>query len=356
MAGKLTAVVVAQSPRIEVVDGFATAAECAHLRELAKAQQEFSIESIQYAGVACYQSAHAEVDLRHADVVLQALERRFASVWGQDGEGGGGEGRTADADDVMIARTGLWDPARHDELRAVKQLMMTQDDTTAEHPPGGTAVRVVESDDSCDSEGFRLRPMADHEDESVQARALMNLHHDHNNNKARHCTLMVYLTTLPEEACGETFFPAADARADDDVLVALDKLYRSGRYIVQHPDAGEVVPEDELEVLYECEARYHQVKHAPQSATTVEGVRRSAECAGLLLTPKEGRAVLFSHHEGGRGSMGAAWHAPCTVREHHATVGNKCDGGGKWLVTFFKVLQRQGESGTHDRDGLDCFG
>jgi hypothetical protein len=44
---------------------------------------------------------------------------------------------------------------------------------------------------------------------------------------------MVYLTTLPEEACGETFFPAADARADDDVLVALDKLYRSGRYIVQ---------------------------------------------------------------------------------------------------------------------------
>ena len=125
----------------------------------AQAQQEFSIESIQYAGVACYQSAHAEVDLRHADVVLQALERRFASVWGQDGEGGGGEGRTADADDVMIARTGLWDPARHDELRAVKQLMMTQDDTTAEHPPGGTAVRVVESDDSCDSEGFRLRPM-----------------------------------------------------------------------------------------------------------------------------------------------------------------------------------------------------
>ena len=182
-----------------------------------------------------------------------------------------------------------------------------------------------------------------------------------------------------------------------------------------------MVPEDELEVLYECEARYHQVKHAPQSATTVEGVRRSAECAGLLLTPKEGRyesqdesaqhvmfcqnalfyvpnpslvhsrsmslphqnlwhlwqasartatsnsgggvdssmycsAVLFSHHEGGRGSMGAAWHAPCTVREHHAAVGNKCDGGGKWLVTFFKVLQRQGESGTHDRDGLDCFG
>ena len=51
--------------------------------------------------------------------------------------------------------------------------------------------------------------------------------------QARHCTLMVYLTTLPEEACGETFFPAADARADDDVLVALDKLYRSGRYIVQ---------------------------------------------------------------------------------------------------------------------------
>lgn len=51
--------------------------------------------------------------------------------------------------------------------------------------------------------------------------------------QARHCTLMVYLTTLPEEACGETFFPAADAGADDEVLVALDKLYRSGRYIVQ---------------------------------------------------------------------------------------------------------------------------
>jgi hypothetical protein len=154
---KLTAVVVAHSPRIEVVDGFATAAECAHLRELAQAQQEFSIESLQYAGMACYQSAHAEAPLRYADVVLQTLERRFASVWGQDGEGG--ENRTADADDVMIARTCTWDPARHDHLRAVKRLMMTQDDTAAEHPPSGTAVRMVDSDDSCDSEGFRLRPM-----------------------------------------------------------------------------------------------------------------------------------------------------------------------------------------------------
>jgi hypothetical protein len=151
------------------------------------------------------------------------------------------------------------------------------------------------------------------------------------------------------------------------------------RALSQHPDAGEVVPEDELEVLYECEARYHLVKNAPQSATTVEGVRRSAECAGLLLTPKEGRyesqdelvqrvmfcpmfhvpsrplatsdcgvgwhgswmncsAVLFSHHEGGRASMGAAWHAPCTVQAD----------GDKWLVTFFKV--REGGSSAHDRE------
>jgi hypothetical protein len=44
---------------------------------------------------------------------------------------------------------------------------------------------------------------------------------------------MVYLSDLPEDGGGETFFPAVDAPADDTVRSTLTDLYKEDCFIVQ---------------------------------------------------------------------------------------------------------------------------
>ena len=86
--------------------------------------------------------------------------------------------------------------------------------------------------------------------------------------------------------------------------------------------------------MAECEARYAAVcasgRHplrgeCPESmrGTILEG----NGVPGLLIRPREGRAVVFWHGEDA-GSCPEAWHAPTCVEEGSSD---------KWLVTFFKV-------------------
>mmetsp|Transcript_22369 Transcript_22369/g.42668 ORF Transcript_22369/g.42668 Transcript_22369/m.42668 type:complete len:357 (-) Transcript_22369:447-1517(-) len=326
---------VSIAPRIEVFENFATPEECAHLRDLAMNQEEFGLASLQYAGMADYHSAHLDLSLRKHDKVLACLERRVAAV----------TGLTAlhDLDDIMVARTRPWDPSalpNHEELKTLLQQSASKEgsaeslDTERNCAEAAETVRVVDSDDSCDSEGFRLRPMVNVDDMHVNARAVLNIHHDHNNNRARSCTLMIYLSDVPEEGCGETFFPCADAPPADHIRTGFERLYLKNQLIVQHPDPGEELPGDHLDVLYECEARYHHLKamgldSATSGSQSIPGVvLGDDECPGVLISPQLGRAVLFYHEDVSSEipEHGTAWHAPCRVKE-----------GDKWLITMFKV-------------------
>ena len=44
---------------------------------------------------------------------------------------------------------------------------------------------------------------------------------------------MIYLSDLPEDGRGETFFPSADAPPTDDVRCTFEKMYCDNRFIVQ---------------------------------------------------------------------------------------------------------------------------
>ncbi|KAK3275329.1 hypothetical protein CYMTET_16532 [Cymbomonas tetramitiformis] len=320
-------IIISTSPRIEVFESFASPEECEHLKQLAQAQEEFSLNALQYAGLVDYRSANIDVELRKSDPVMASIELRTTAISGLAAHNAG--------DDVMIARTNPWDhesSAKRIRRELQAPLMETSVHPDSEKQPesynGG--VRAVDSDEELDSEGFALRPRE--AVEVQQQRALMNLHHDHNNNTNRSCTLMLYLSDLPADGCGETFFPAASAPVEDSLLSSLSLMQSSGRYIVQ--------------VMRESEERYTVVKFcSPQSYGTEspdcgersgtdtavpEGVLQCPEeCPGMLLVPKQGRAVLFYHaiRDGGEeaATSGHAWHAPCVVRN-----------GSKWLLTFFK--------------------
>ena len=206
----------------------------------------------------------------------------------------------------MVARTRAWTPQSCQEQRdLLTQLREQRSKRIAEqqqqqqqqlHQQGVHApkeCRVLDSDEECDSEGFLVRPLRrgerggsendDGEVGGLGGRGLMNLHHDHNRDARRVCTMMVYLNELPSKeqggmanrnyahvscssdvasnvsslvptnvyrkehsfvshATGETFFPFAERRLDDPLLQRMQELQDKGLVILQHPEPGENIP------------------------------------------------------------------------------------------------------------------
>ena len=114
---------------------------------------------------------------------------------------------------------------------------------SVDHLPGARAAR----EGSVDSEGFLLAPDGDvpsrraAEDDGASSPTashsaaastpgIINVHHDHNRDERRSCTVFVYLSS--PAAGGETFFPCAagdlDAEDGDPLAASLLALRASG--------------------------------------------------------------------------------------------------------------------------------
>ena len=100
------------------------------------------------------------------------------------------------------------------------------------------------------------------------------------------------------------------------------------------PEGGTGDNEGMKLTMAECEARYAAVRHHgrhPTRGECPESMRGTVfegdGVPGLLIRPKEGRAVVFWHGDDA-GTSPEAWHAPACVEEGSSD---------KWLVTFFKV-------------------
>ena len=282
-------------------------------------------------------------------------------------------------DSVMIAHTS----ARVTTTRAGDE---KDENADVGKEPGG-----AEGDDgvgaaregSVDSEGFLLRE--DHAKGGGVSRwaRLVNVHHDHNRDELRACTVFVYLSDVEPIAGdesgmaddadgterrktpgGETFFPCvmgdSDPREGDEIRARLALHGKRGTRVIFHDSGdGGADPEEGEEgdalaaefgtlsrggvggvgvsgsagagaghddvgmavTMAECEARYAAVcasgRHplrgeCPESmrGTILEG----NGVPGLLIRPREGRAVVFWHGENA-GSCPEAWHAPTCVEE-----------------------------------------
>ena len=183
-----------------IVDGFATPEECAALIAASGGLGELDEPSAQY------RVPPTNADYRSADAAglqipaARDLARRAAIFTGVPAND--------DGDCVMLARTARL-PPRGDEPDAARD---DDDDDAA----------------SVDSEGFLLAPETEQNADSkndkenaeeLELGALINVHHDHNRDERRTCTVFVYLSDVgPEEdAGGETFFPCVGSRASVSV-------------------------------------------------------------------------------------------------------------------------------------------
>ena len=246
-----------------------------------------------------------------------------------------------DGDCVMLARTARLAP-RGDEPDAARD---DDDDDAA----------------SVDSEGFLLAPETERNVDDDNAEELgadlINVHHDHNRDERRTCTVFVYLSDVgAPDAGGETFFPCVGSRAS--VSVRANSRRKDGADEADEADAGRVgrrAPvssptrsprwargvhvawagaEDEREAaaVALCAERFEALKKrgAKKSAAppgAPPGVVFAGDGApGMIVTPRAGRAVVF-WNGASAASCPEAWHAPARVRGD----------APKWLVTLFKT-------------------
>jgi len=324
-----------------IVDGFATPEECAALIAASGGLGELDEPSAQY------RMPPTNADYRSADAAglqipaARDLARRAAIFTGVPAND--------DGDCVMLARTARL-PPRGDEPDAARD---DDDDDAA----------------SVDSEGFLLAPETEQNADSkndkknaeeLELGALINVHHDHNRDERRTCTVFVYLSDVgPPDAGGETFFPcvgsgsasvsvrassqekkdgadeadapgaSADARPSDPVADALASLGARGVHVAW---AG---AEDEREAaaVALCAERFEALKKRASSEASAAppgappGVVFAGDGApGMIVTPRAGRAVVF-WNGASAASCPEAWHAPARVRGD----------APKWLVTLFKA-------------------
>ena len=300
-----------------IVDGFVTPEECAALIAASDGLEELNEPS------ARYRTPPTNADYRSADAAgvqipaARDLARRAAIFTGVPAN--------ADADCVMLART-------------------------ARLPPNDDEPDFARDDDdaaSVDSEGFLLAPDAGKSaapaetadatrgDAEALGAALINVHHDHNRDERRSCTVFVYLSDVGEDAGGETFFPCVknalvapdEDSSADPVASALASLGARGVHVAW----GAAEDAREAAVVARCAERFHSLKlrsSAPHGAPP--GVRFAGDGApGMAVTPKAGRAVVF-WNGASAASCPEAWHAPARVRGD----------APKWLMTLFKVGAR----------------
>ena len=177
-----------------IVDGFATPEECAALIAASGGLGELDEPS------ARYRMPPTSADYRSADAAglqipaARDLARRAAIFTGVPAND--------DGDCVMLARTARLAP-RGDEPDAARD---DDDDDAA----------------SVDSEGFLLAPETERNADDKNAEELgadlINVHHDHNRDERRTCTVFVYLSDVgAPDAGGETFFPCVGSRASVSV-------------------------------------------------------------------------------------------------------------------------------------------
>ena len=320
------------------MDGFATPEECAALIAASGGLGELDEPS------ARYRMPPTSADYRSADAAglqipaARDLARRAAIFTGVPAND--------DGDCVMLARTARLAP-RGDEPDAARD---DDDDDAA----------------SVDSEGFLLAPETERNADDKNAEELgadlINVHHDHNRDERRTCTVFVYLSDVgAPDAGGETFFPcvgsrasvsvransrrkdgadeadeadapgaSADARPSDPVADALASLGARGVHVAW---AG---AEDEAEAaaVALCAERFEALKKRGASAKksaappgAPPGVVFAGDGApGMIVTPRAGRAVVF-WNGASAASCPEAWHAPARVRGD----------APKWLVTLFKA-------------------
>ena len=239
----------------QIIDGFATPEECRALVADAKQGLADSLrqplrrfEDPPLVGVK-YRSADAS---SLASEALAALQSRAADVTCV--------GVNKEKDSVMIAHTS----ARVTTTTRAAVLPGDEKDENADvgKEPGGAEGDGVGAarEGSVDSEGFLLRE--DHSKGGGASRwaRLVNVHHDHNRDELRACTVFVYLSDVEpiagdetgmaddadgterrETPGGETFFPCvmgdADPREGDEIRARLALQGKRGRRVIFH-DSG----------------------------------------------------------------------------------------------------------------------
>ena len=315
-----------------VIDGFATPEECLALIASADGLQELDepLERYKAPPTLCdYRSADASGLTISAARTLAARAAQVTSV-----------PVNAQRDCVMLARTS--------KLRTK--------DSDDKHESNDDDTRSV------DSEGFLLNPTTDGGDgeksgDKNEIPSLINVHHDHNRDAGRQCTVFVYLsggdenpsttdeTNRPYTNGGETFFPCVvndndqteqrgkfsdtayqgGFKKQDQLCESLKNMGEKGVHTVW---AGSTDAE-EKNVISMCVERFGKVKTdgvTPRGAPSGVFVSSDGKTNGMVVTPRVGRAVVFWHGEDA-GSCPEAWHAPSSVTGTDP----------KYLMTFFKV-------------------
>ena len=189
-----------------IVDGFATPEECAALIAASRGIGELDEPS------ARYRMPPTSADYRSADAAglqipaARDLARRAAIFTGVPAND--------DGDCVMLARTARLAP-RGDEPDAARD---DDDDDDAA---------------SVDSEKFLLAPETERNVDDDNAEELgadlINVHHDHNRDERRTCTVFVYLSDVgAPDAGGETFFRHASRFPRVSVSYAREQSAKRG--------------------------------------------------------------------------------------------------------------------------------
>ena len=307
----------------QIIDGFATEDECAAIVEACAGLEELAEPLARYAAPPTrsdYRSADASRLVSKTHDVARALAERAARVTGVPQNPGN--------DAIMIARTStaLAPGASVDDLpgaRAAREGSVDSEGFLL--APDGDVPSSVAEDDGASS------PTASHSAAASASPGIINVHHDHNRDERRSCTVFVYLSS--PAAGGETFFPCAagdlDAEDGDPLAASLLALGASGSHVAwRSPDDSHAsdTAAAEMETVVECEARLASIRAAGRVPR--EGVTEGVGCPGLLVSPRAGRAVVFWHGEGAD-RCAEAWHAPVAVTDDAA--------GPKWVMTFFKV-------------------
>ena len=141
--------------------------------------------------------------------------------------------------------------------------------------------------------------------------SILNLHHDrHNGKDGRKATFMLNLATIdPALHGGETYFPAANAPADDPFVAELDRLYAGGQRFLPRTSAAGLECEERLECWRRDAALREAHQHTGQPHCDGGPPLAPSGSAGAGVGACAGVALLFDTSK-----SAGAWHAPCLVR------------------------------------------
>ena len=283
----------------QIVDGFATPEECRALVADAKQGLADSLrqplrrfEDPPLVGVK-YRSADAS---SLASEALAALSARAANVTCV--------GVNKEKDSVMIAHTSA-------RVTTTTRAAVLPGDEKDENADVGKEPGAAEGDGvgaaregSVDSEGFLLRE--DHAKDGGVSRwaRLVNVHHDHNRDELRACTVFVYLSDVEPIAGpaddadeterrktpgGGTFFPCVmgdvDPREGDDVRARLALHGKRGTHVIFH-DSRDGGAEEEASEGDALVAEFGTLSRGGVGVVAVSGVSGGAGAeagAGLSL-------------------------------------------------------------------------